>query len=715
MPRFLLPFLLISFLSACGGDSGNPDIDGDGIANGVDAFPRDARESVDTDGDGVGDNSDDYPLDFDNDGVTDDADLFPEDPNESVDSDGDGIGDNSDPVYDINYEYVGIGNGAGSGFQEGVAQTSLGGADSLSAGGSVSVSVSIVDKSNESKEFLRLVSVYFTSTCVQIGLAEFTPSNLLASGNAVVTYRDKGCGKAYGATDNIVVYIGQEDEQGHITVEATARTTIDVAPKKASAIQFIEALPSIIALKGFGSEAHPSLSSASFKVLDFLGEPLVGHEVYFELEQEITGVSLLLNSALTDQEGKATVILSSGYVSGSLRVKAKVYQYDHDGNNTGSLSTRSTPITMANSLGGANNFTLSSNLLNPHAWDKTSTQINVVAHMGDYYHNPVLDGTTIYFRASGGLIDDSCETLAGSCLVNWSSVNPRPVDGVVTIFAYAPGQGDFQDSNANGLFDIGETFFSYGESWLDSNGNGLFDESGEYQPDLDIDDDGNMEFDWSVVSNFYEDFIDSNGNQEFNLFAGTKYQGINCSEEAKSQGHCAELMSVSASLRLQMSAGSDALIEGPFLMGENGEYDYSQTVSCIDGRLGQAKIAWRVADSQQRRNHVPMGTKITYQVDNVAVTSEKGTGQVPSTKPAAVLPVWEAISENAALTPAQRKEKYLNERGSLIELKITKPDDVAHDIEFGTINLVVETLDGIKRSPVSELRVDILGNTCPVP
>ena len=49
-------------------DSLDPDIDGDGVPNEEDVFPRDKTESVDTDGDGIGNNAD---LDDDNDGYSD--------------------------------------------------------------------------------------------------------------------------------------------------------------------------------------------------------------------------------------------------------------------------------------------------------------------------------------------------------------------------------------------------------------------------------------------------------------------------------------------------------------------------------------------------------------------------------------------------------------------------------------------------------------------
>jgi DNA-directed RNA polymerase subunit F len=111
------------------------DSDGDGVGDNTDDFPNDASETVDSDGDGVGDNSDAYPndasqttdidsdgdgvsdvndlcsntlenavvdangcsamqLDADGDGVEDTVDDFPLDSTQWLDSDGDGYGDN---------------------------------------------------------------------------------------------------------------------------------------------------------------------------------------------------------------------------------------------------------------------------------------------------------------------------------------------------------------------------------------------------------------------------------------------------------------------------------------------------------------------------------------------------------------------------------------------------------------------------------------------
>lgn len=79
------------------GNNSDDDIDGDGFANDEDALPLNAKEWLDTDEDGIGNNAD---KDDDNDGVTDDADAFPLNKDETSDLDKDGIGDNSDDDID---------------------------------------------------------------------------------------------------------------------------------------------------------------------------------------------------------------------------------------------------------------------------------------------------------------------------------------------------------------------------------------------------------------------------------------------------------------------------------------------------------------------------------------------------------------------------------------------------------------------------------------
>jgi hypothetical protein len=69
------------------------DSDGDGVVDGIDVYPSDSNEWLNSDLDGIGDNSD---TDDDNDSVLDIDDVYPLDPTETLDSDGDGMGDNAD-------------------------------------------------------------------------------------------------------------------------------------------------------------------------------------------------------------------------------------------------------------------------------------------------------------------------------------------------------------------------------------------------------------------------------------------------------------------------------------------------------------------------------------------------------------------------------------------------------------------------------------------
>ena len=75
------------------GNNADTDDDGDGVGDELDVFPWDSSESSDTDLDGIGNNAD---PDDDNDGIVDVDDALPLDPAEYLDTDSDGIGNNAD-------------------------------------------------------------------------------------------------------------------------------------------------------------------------------------------------------------------------------------------------------------------------------------------------------------------------------------------------------------------------------------------------------------------------------------------------------------------------------------------------------------------------------------------------------------------------------------------------------------------------------------------
>ena len=85
--------MVVDYVRVFSANNGNEDSDGDGVPDSDDAFPLDPAESLDTDGDGVGNNAD---TDDDGDGVADSEDAFSLDTSESLDTDGDGVGNNAD-------------------------------------------------------------------------------------------------------------------------------------------------------------------------------------------------------------------------------------------------------------------------------------------------------------------------------------------------------------------------------------------------------------------------------------------------------------------------------------------------------------------------------------------------------------------------------------------------------------------------------------------
>ena len=636
---------------------------------------------------------------------------------------GDDPGNGDDPqIIPEDNTLIALGTGSGTAFVPSVARTGLNGT-SLSASGSTSVSVDLVDLNAQNAQFLGIRDVTFSSTCTAQGLAEFSPASVKASGTATSTYKDKGCGKEFGATDNIVVYIEQAEGAAD-NPNATARTSINVQAAKIGAIQYLSAEPSLIALSGYGAGEVPSLSNVTFQVLDSSGNSMPDRTVRFSLDHDLGGdaggAQLSLAEAVTDADGTVNVILNSGAVAGNIRVKAEIDIKNTAGTVTDTISTMSVPITMATSLGDQNSFSLSAEVQNPNAWAVDGETVEFAVQVGDHNQNPVIDGTRVFFRASGGLIEPSCETQNGACSISWTSSNPRPVDGYVTITAFTRGQGDFQDLNSNGLYDVNirvdgvvrdEPFTTYGEQYIDANGSGTYDTNGAYQPNVDIDNDGVSDFLWnpdhymvyvdsqgvpvsgSEDVNFLEEFVDSNGNGNFDPTPANFYQGANCSDAAFAAGHCAEQINLVGSARIQMSQGNNVFIEGPFPWDAGlGRYDTDTVLTCVDAswNAGAQSVAWRVSDSQSRRNHLPAGTTIGFDTDEVEVLSSSFSGEVASVAPAST---WPLRAGTPALT-AQQKYDYLNARGHFISASIIREDDIDFTTSLGTVAMSINTLDG---------------------
>jgi hypothetical protein len=434
-----------------------------------------------------------------------------------------------------------MGNGSGSGFQPGVIQLS---STSLSAGGTASLSVSIVDQTGTLYTGAA-VTVTFNSPCVAQGLATIAASGsstagatagtvVTSTGIVNATYTAKGCSGADVITATATV----------ASTSLTATGTITVAAATIGAIQFISASPVTIGLKGTGLT---ETSIVVFKVVDSTGGARPGVSVTFSLNSTVGGLSLSPATATSGSDGTVQTVVSSGTQHTSVRVTASIA--------SPAVSTQSSVLTVTTGLPASAGFSLAvgapsyaaSGLAcsNVEAYGTDGVTVPLTVRLSDRYNNPAPDGTAVAFNTNGGHIVGSCSTPSapgagdGTCSVTWTSANPRPqpssvtpplkAAGRATILATAIGEESFTDTNGNGYWDAGEPFVNLGEPYRDDNENLAYD-SGEF-------------------------FLDFNQNQVRDVGDGT-FKGITCTGNTPGSTCSTKTLAIGVSHLLIMSTAT---------------------------------------------------------------------------------------------------------------------------------------------------------------
>ncbi len=366
-----------------------------------------------------------------------------------------------------------MGNGSGSTFQAGMIGLS---STAVSAGGSTSLTVSIVDQTGTL--FAQSADITFNSPCVAAGTAAIQPSATIttATGTATATYVAKGCSGSDVITATATVSGKALSATGTVTVASAA----------IGSIVFVSATPTNIALKGTGDSARPESSVVVFQVQDASGGPVPKATVNFSLNSAVGGITLTPSpaTATTDAQGKAQITVNAGTVTTSVIVTAKVTSV------TPAISTQSSQLTVTTGIPTANNFSLAVGCHNIEGWDLDGIQTTVTARLADRFQNPAPDGTAVTFHSKGAKIDPQCTTAttakeSGVCTVNFTSQNSRPTDGRVPLLATTIGEESFNDANGNGMFDVGETFTDTEEPFEDDAETGTFT-SGNYFFDFNV-------------------------------------------------------------------------------------------------------------------------------------------------------------------------------------------------------------------------------------
>jgi hypothetical protein len=277
--------------------------------------------------------------------------------------------------------------------------------------------------------------------------------------------------------------------------------------------------PATISLKGTGGV---ETAQVQFKVVDTGGNPVSGKTVTFALSTTVGGITLTPTPsvATSDAAGLVVTNVNAGTVSTPVRVTATT-----SGATPGStLTTQSNGLTITTGIPAQDSFSLSATKLNPEFRDVDGNTTVLTARLADHFRNPVPDGTVVNFTAEGGSIVASCQTSGGACSVTMTSQAPRPVDGRVTVLAYAVGEESFIDLNGNGvadslseMVDINGISTDMPEAFRDDNENGVFDP-------------------------LTETFIDFNQKNGFDPPDG-KYSGVLC-DSAATPAFCATTKSI---------------------------------------------------------------------------------------------------------------------------------------------------------------------------
>jgi hypothetical protein len=326
---------------------------------------------------------------------------------------------------------------------------------------SVSVAVAGVPKTTP-------VTINFSSICAGTGKATLPASVQTSNGTATATYTDKGC----ASLDTITASVAG--------LAVTKTITLDVKAPGAISIQFVSATPTTIALKGTGGAGLVESSLVRFRVVDSNNLPVSsGVNVTFDLTTRTGGILLDGASAavtkLTDANGEASVTVQSGTTPTSVWVTASM---------TGTtLLSQSNQLRISTGRPAQDRFTLGVSKYNIEGFKLNGITTTVRAIASDRLGNPVPDGTAINFVAEGGQIQPSCLTGtppqepigSGGCSVTFTTANPVPTNGRVTVVAYSLGEESFVDANGNNKYDSGETFTDLGDVFIDNNENGTWD------------------------------------------------------------------------------------------------------------------------------------------------------------------------------------------------------------------------------------------------
>jgi hypothetical protein len=286
------------------------------------------------------------------------------------------------------------------------------------------------------------------SLCVGDGMATLVMGSL-SNGVQTATYTNKGCLRG---RDTITASIGNSSKTIGLDVTAASIGAINFVGSSVSG--------SSIVLRGSGGLGRSESAQVTFKVVDQHNNGLAGVDVNFKATTSTGGLTVSPLKATTDADGNVATVVSSGTIPTPVRVIAEATRSGT------TISGLSDTLTISTGLPIQKAMSMSTTALNIEGGAYDNTQATITVLMADQYGNPISDGTAINFVTEGGAIGSSaqgaCTTEDGGCSVTLRSQEFRPLNGRVTIMAYAQGIENFTDLNGDGQYSCTNPVISSG-------------------------------------------------------------------------------------------------------------------------------------------------------------------------------------------------------------------------------------------------------------
>ena len=325
----------------------------------------------------------------------------------------------------------------------------------LSAGGQTSVSLTATDAAGTP---ISGILVSLNANCGQL------PTQVTSDENGLITFVYKAIN-----TDNTLC-------SGNVRISATTGNSptqtanLTVQAPEATSIVYTSN-PLTLGIQNSGSSATGSVEFTVYSN----NTPLANASVSLSLEKSPLGLTfgVLGNRnvipATTDANGKVSVNIYPGSTPGPVEIKATLVRDSR-------INALSKDISVASSRVTQDGLSLSmgKNVLD---WSIDGDETTLTARMVDRNGNTVPDGTVVNFTTEGGRVSPaSCATANGTCTVNFSTQNPRPGDGRVSILAVAEGEKSYIDMNQNNAWDNGIDILVHniGDTFRDDNEDGSF-------------------------------------------------------------------------------------------------------------------------------------------------------------------------------------------------------------------------------------------------